>query len=39
MHLAKLNELGITKFRKEGKRVIYSIKNEKVYEIFKALRI
>ncbi len=37
MHLAKLNDLGIIQFRKDGKMVIYSIKDKRVYDVFKAL--
>ena len=33
MHLAKLLDWGILKYRKEGKRNIYSIKNKRVKEI------
>ncbi|MFW5704617.1 MAG: ArsR/SmtB family transcription factor [Nanoarchaeota archaeon] len=37
MHLAKLNDLGIIQFRKDGKMVIYSIKDKRVCDVFKAL--
>ena len=37
MHLSKLNDLGIVQFRKDGKKVIYSIKDKNVYEIFKIM--
>ena len=39
MHLSKLNELGLVQYRKKGKMVIYSIKDERVYDVFKALGI
>jgi ArsR family transcriptional regulator, lead/cadmium/zinc/bismuth-responsive transcriptional repressor len=39
MHLAKLQEWGIIKSRREGKKILYSIKDKRVYEIFKALGI
>jgi ArsR family transcriptional regulator len=37
MHLAKLNECGILQSRREGKKIIYSIKDFRVYNIFKSL--
>lgn len=37
MHLSKLNDLGIVQFRKDGKMVIYSIKDKRVCDVFKAL--
>jgi ArsR family transcriptional regulator, lead/cadmium/zinc/bismuth-responsive transcriptional repressor len=37
MHLSKLNASGIIQFRREGKMIIYSIKNKKIYDIFKTL--
>ncbi|MBU1855301.1 MAG: metalloregulator ArsR/SmtB family transcription factor [Nanoarchaeota archaeon] len=37
MHLSKLSDLGILKSRRDGKMIIYSIKNTKVYNLFKAL--
>ena len=35
MHLAKLLDWGILKYRKDGKRNIYSIKNKRIKEILK----
>jgi len=37
MHLAKLQDWGIIKVRKEGKMRLYSIKNEKIRKILKAV--
>ena len=37
MHLTKLQEWGIIKSRREGKRIIYSIKDKKIGMIFKVL--
>jgi len=37
MHLAKLLNLGILKSRRNGKKILYSIKDPKVYDIFMAL--
>jgi ArsR family transcriptional regulator len=37
MHLAKLQEWGIIKSRREGKKILYSIKDRRVYDIFKIL--
>ncbi|MFH0978015.1 MAG: metalloregulator ArsR/SmtB family transcription factor [Candidatus Woesearchaeota archaeon] len=37
MHLAKLQEWGIVNSRREGKKILYSIKDKRVYEIFKIL--
>jgi len=37
MHLAKLQDWGIIKVRKEGKMRLYSIKNEKVRKILEVL--
>ncbi len=37
MHLAKLQDWGIIKVRKEGKKRLYSIQNEKVKKILEAL--
>lgn len=37
MQLAKLKEMGILKSRREGKKIIYSIRNLQVCDIFKAL--
>jgi len=37
MHLAKLQEWGIIKSRRVGKKILYSIKDKRVYDIFKAL--
>ncbi|MFW6286074.1 MAG: ArsR/SmtB family transcription factor [Nanoarchaeota archaeon] len=37
MHLTKLNDLDIIKFRRDGKKIIYSIKDKRVYELFKLL--
>lgn len=37
MHLSKLSDLGILKSRREGKTILYSIKDERVYDVFKAL--
>ena len=38
MHLAKLIEGGILKSRRDGKKIIYSIKDFRVCDVFKALR-
>lgn len=35
MHLSKLTELNIVKFRKIGKTSLYSIKDKMIYDIFK----
>ena len=37
MHLTKLSDLGILKSRREGKMIIYSIKDTKVFDIFEIL--
>lgn len=37
MHLAKLTDLGILKSRREGKMIIYSIKDLRVCDVFKSL--
>jgi ArsR family transcriptional regulator len=37
MHLAKLQDWGIIKVRKEGKMRLYSIENEKIRELLKVL--
>lgn len=37
MHLAKLQKWGIIKSRRHGKMIIYVIKDEKVFSIFKLL--
>jgi ArsR family transcriptional regulator, lead/cadmium/zinc/bismuth-responsive transcriptional repressor len=37
MHLAKLQDWGIIKVRKEGKMRLYSIENEKIKKIIKVL--
>ena len=37
MHLQKLVELKVLKFRREGKKMIYSIADQRVYCIFDAL--
>lgn len=37
MHLAKLLDLGIVKSRRDGKTILYSIKDLRVYDVFKAL--
>jgi ArsR family transcriptional regulator, lead/cadmium/zinc/bismuth-responsive transcriptional repressor len=37
MHLAKLQDWGIIKVRKEGKMRLYSIENEKIRKILKVL--
>jgi len=38
MHLTKLQEWGIIKSRREGKKILYSIKDKRVYDIFKVLK-
>jgi ArsR family transcriptional regulator, lead/cadmium/zinc/bismuth-responsive transcriptional repressor len=38
MHLLKLVELNILKSRRDGKKIMYSIKNKNVYKIFNALK-
>ncbi|AKB68206.1 ArsR/SmtB family transcription factor [Methanosarcina mazei] len=37
MHLAKLQDWGIIKVRKDGKKRLYSIQNEKIKKILEAL--
>lgn len=37
MHLTKLTDLGILQSRREGKRIIYSIKELKICDLFKSL--
>lgn len=37
MQLAKLKKLGILKSRRDGKRILYSIEDPRVCDIFKAL--
>ncbi len=37
MHLAKLQEWGLIKSRREGKKILYSIRDRRVYAIFKLL--
>ena len=37
MHLAKLIEGGILKSRRDGKKILYSIKDFRVCDVFKAL--
>jgi len=37
MHLTKLTDLGILQSRREGKMIIYSIKDLRVCDVFKAL--
>lgn len=37
MHLAKLQDWGIIKVRKEGKKRLYSIQNEKIRKILEVL--
>ena len=39
MHLAKLLEAGILKSRRDGKKILYSIKDLRVCDVFKALEI
>jgi len=39
MHLAKLLEWGIIKYRRNGKMIIYSIKDKRVYTAFKLLKV
>ena len=39
MHLAKLLDSGILKSRRDGKKILYSIKDLRVCDIFKALGI
>lgn len=38
MHLAKLQEWGILESRRDGKRMIYSVKDKRVYDVFKLIR-
>lgn len=38
MHLSKLSDLGVLKSRRDGKMVIYSIKNFKVKQVLKVLK-
>ena len=37
MHLTKLSDLGILKSRRDGKMILYSIKDLRVCDVFKAL--
>ncbi|AKB12671.1 transcriptional regulator [Methanosarcina thermophila TM-1] len=37
MHLAKLQDWGIIKVRKDGKKRLYSIQNEKIRKILEVL--
>jgi ArsR family transcriptional regulator len=37
MHLAKLLEWNLIKYRRDGKMIIYSIKDDRVKKIFKML--
>ena len=37
MHLAKLQGWGIIKSRREGKKILYSLKDKRVCDVFKAL--
>lgn len=39
MHLSKLSDLGIVKSRRDGKMVLYSIKDERVISVFKLLGV
>ncbi|MBU5557630.1 MAG: metalloregulator ArsR/SmtB family transcription factor [Candidatus Aenigmatarchaeota archaeon] len=39
MQLLKLVDLGVLKSRREGRKIIYSIKNRKVYSIFRVLGV
>lgn len=39
MHLAKLLALDIVKYRKEGKKVIYSLNNNKIRKILKITEV
>lgn len=38
MHLAKLQDWGIIKVRKQGKMRLYSIQNDKIIKILEAIR-
>ncbi len=38
MHLAKLQGWGIIQSRRDGKKILYSIKDKRVYDIFKVLK-
>lgn len=37
MHLTKLSDLGVLKSRRDGKMILYSIKDLRVCDVFKAL--
>jgi len=37
MHLAKLQEWGIIQSRRDGKKILYTIKDKRVYDIFKLI--
>jgi len=37
MHLAKLQEWRIIQSRRDGKKILYSIKDKRVYDIFKLI--
>ncbi|MEK6891729.1 MAG: metalloregulator ArsR/SmtB family transcription factor [Nanoarchaeota archaeon] len=37
MHLAKLQKWGIIKSRRDGKMIIYTIKDKKIFDIFETL--
>ena len=38
MHLAKLQDWGIIQSRRDGKKILYSIKDKRVYDIFQVLK-
>ncbi len=38
MHLAKLLEAGMLKQRRDGKKILYSIKDKRIKKIFKAIK-
>lgn len=38
MHLAKLQDWGIIHSRRDGKKILYSIKDKRAYDIFRILK-
>lgn len=37
MHLGKLQDWGLIQSRRDGKKILYSIKDKKVYDIFRVI--
>ena len=38
MHLTKLQEWGLIQSRREGKKILYSIRNKRIYDILKIVK-